>query len=866
MNRPKEELLKKKNNNLNQRQFAMKKIILFLVFLMEFYRVEATLRPDLQYFLPDIPYKEHIKTPGDFFGFEMGEWHVSHDGMIAYYRYLESQSSRIKIKEYARSYENRPLILVQISAEENISQLEEIREKHSRGIKNGQFTSDKIVLYQAYSVHGNEASASQAALLVAYYLAAGDSEEVEKLLSNMVILIDPCLNPDGYQRFSTWVNMHKNKNLSTDPNDREFSEYWPGGRTNHYWFDLNRDYLMAQHPESKGRLKVFHDWKPHVYTDFHEMSPNSTYFFMPGVPSRTFPLTLPTNQTLTDKISHYHVQALDQLGSLYYTREDFDDFYIGKGSTFPDINGCIGILFEQGSSRGHGQQTVNGLLSFAFAIRNQVATSLSSQKASYELRESLSAFQKEFYQSHRKKIGNSKGGYLLSLDQDPGKLQFLTQILDLHEIEYEFYPDNAKPYAQKMFLPFDQYQYYLLKGMFERQLTFTDSIFYDVSTWTVSDAFGYPLTVVDKFPIKDFPRPDPPIPVPNAKLSSPPYGYLLSWRDYHAPSALNQLLINNIQCRVAREPFQLENKDFPQGTIWIPSSLQSVDSQILYSLIDSLVEKYHVTFFPVYTGLTQKGPSLGSSRFYPLTNKTIAMVVGNGVSASSAGEIWHQLDQRYDIIITKIDAQFFSNKDLSSYNTILLPDGYYSSWSNREVESLQNWLQMEGNTLITLGNAALWTLKNQLSGPALKSKPSQKKTANPNARKYLDYFEERGTKSIGGIILSSIIDNTHPLFYGYESDTLMVFKRGSQFWEPHSGESVTPMVYSKNPLVSGYLPPDYKDTIGESAGVLIFTKGRGKVIHIADSPVFRAYWFQSNKILANALFFGSSIHSGTTAK
>jgi hypothetical protein len=845
----------------------MKKCICFLLLLLHGYAIQASNPAELTYFLPDIPYREDLLSPADYFGVEMGAWHLGYDQMLAYYKYLAEKSPRVQVKEYARSYENRPLVLLQISSEENIGRLEEIRENHLAGIKKGQFNSDKIILYQSYSVHGNEASACHAALLVAYYLAAGESEEVQNMRSQMVFLLDPCLNPDGYQRFSTWVNMHKNKNLSTDPNDREFSEYWPGGRTNHYWFDLNRDYLMVQHPESKGRVRVFHDWKPHVYTDFHEMYPNATYFFMPGVPSRTHPLTLASNQTLTEKIALYHAKALDSLGALYYTKEDFDDFYLGKGSTFPDVNGSIGILFEQASSRGHGQQTVHGLLTFAFTIRNQVATSLSSQKASYELRNSLLDFQKEFYKSRKEENQKNKGGYLLTLDQDRGKLEHLTQILDLHQIEYQLLSQHAQALPDRMYLPFDQYQYFLLRGMFDRQLSFTDSVFYDVSTWTLSEAFGYSLRLSQP---KEFANLEgstalPPF-TPTPADAKGCYGFLLPWEDYNAPAVLNQLLENNLLCRVAREPFQIHQRNHARGTIWIPTALQPMEYPQLMALMNSLSEQYKVSLIPVYSGLSEAGPSLGSAQFQPLTKKNIALVVGTGISASSAGEVWHQLDQRYDMVLTKLEAQTFAFKDLTSYNVLILPEGNYSAWGNKEAEALQNWLQTEGNTLLALGSASLWTAKNQLSGPTLKSLSTAQKSKTGQAQRYSDYFEERGSKALGGIIVSCLIDNSHPLFYGYPSSHVKAFRRGTQFWEPHANPLATPMVYDKNPLVSGYMHPDYQGVIDQSAGALVYTKGKGRVIHLADNPLFRAYWFHSNKILANALFFGSIIHPGTTAR
>jgi len=336
----------------------------------------ATQAQELDYYLPqDVKYNSKIPTPKSILGHEIGEFHVTHDKLVYYLEKLAEVSDRITIQRYAHTYEKRPLLLLTITSIENHSNLETIKKSHRElcDPQKSSFLNTKnmpSVVWQGYSVHGNEASGANAALVLAYYLAAAEGEQIDTMLKNTIILLDPVYNPDGLNRFATWVNMHKSKNLTTDPNSREFNEVWPGGRTNHYWFDLNRDWLLVQHPESQGRIKKFQEWKPNILTDHHEMGSNSTFFFQPGVPQRTNPITPAKNQELTAKIAEFHAKALDKIGSLYYSEESFDDFYYGKGSTYPDVNGGIGILFEQASTRGHAQETQNGILTFPFAIRN----------------------------------------------------------------------------------------------------------------------------------------------------------------------------------------------------------------------------------------------------------------------------------------------------------------------------------------------------------------------------------------------------------------------------------------------------------------------------------------------------------------
>ena len=345
----------------------------------------------LAYYLPDYSsYNTQIPTPESVIGHQVGEWHISHDKLVQYMHALAEASDRISIEERGTTYEGRPLILLTITSPENHQNIKSIQQNHIAATNGKVVGVDRpIVVYQGFSIHGNEASGSNASLLLAYHLAASNAKETLEQLDATVILLDPSLNPDGLQRFSYWANTNKNILLNPDPNDREYNEVWPGGRTNHYWFDMNRDWLPVQLPESRVRIKTFHNWMPNILTDHHEMGTNATFFFQPGIPSRTHPLTPVLNQKLTEQIGTYHASALDEIGSLYYSKESFDDFYYGKGSTFPDINGSIGILFEQSSSRGHIQESTNGILTFPFTIRNQLTAGRSTLKAAFQMREQL---------------------------------------------------------------------------------------------------------------------------------------------------------------------------------------------------------------------------------------------------------------------------------------------------------------------------------------------------------------------------------------------------------------------------------------------------------------------------------------------
>ena len=355
-------------------------------------------------------------------------------------RTLAAASDRIQIENRGKTYEDRPLFLLTITSEDNHKKLDQIKADHialtEPGGENLDTSTMPAVVYQGFSIHGNEPSGANAGLLVAYHLAASQSDQVEELLENTVILFDPSFNPDGLQRFSQWANTHKAQNITPDSNDREYNEAWPRGRTNHYWFDMNRDWLPVQLNESKARIASFIDWLPNVLTDHHEMGTNETFFFQPGIQSRVNPLTPKKNQELTMAIGKYHEKALNKIGSLYYTEEDYDDFYYGKGSTYPDVNGSIGILFEQASSRGHAQETANGLLTFPFTIRNQFTAALSTLEAAHALKKDLLDYQRNFYNSARTEGTKSRDKAIVFGNQKDASTSYrLAEVLLRHDIK-----------------------------------------------------------------------------------------------------------------------------------------------------------------------------------------------------------------------------------------------------------------------------------------------------------------------------------------------------------------------------------------------------------------------------------------------
>lgn len=834
----------------------MKKTLLFLLLITQ--GVIAQNHVDLSYYLPkDISYNPEIPTPESVLGHEVGEWHVTHDKLVSYMKVLSESSDRISYEERGQTYEGRPLILLTITDKHNHEKLEQIRLDHlglvDKSVSKEDMSGMPAVVYQGFSIHGNEPSGSNAALAVAYYLAAGEGPEIESLLKDLVILFDPSFNPDGLQRFAHWANSNRSTHINPDPNDREYHEEWPGGRTNHYYFDMNRDWLPVQLPESKARIASFHKWKPNVLTDHHEMGTNSSFFFQPGIPSRTHPLTPAMNQQLTREIGDFHAEALNGIGSLYYTEESFDDFYYGKGSTFPDINGGIGILFEQASSRGHAQESVNGVLTFPFTIRNQFTAALSTLAAAQTKREELLEYQNEFFSQAREEGSESKSKLLVfGSNKDKSKSAHLAQILERHQISiYKLKSElktGSETYAidDSYVVPMNQTNHRLIKAMFEKRTKFQDSLFYDVSAWTFPLAFDIDYTYLKS---KDLLGSEiEKVSLPEGKLiGKSSYAYLMQWHEYYSPKALNQILKSGLRAKVGMKPFSVEGNNYDYGTVLIPVANQDMSAEKIEEFLAQVAKESHITITAVQTGLTS-GIDLGSGNFRALKQPKVAMLVGGRVSSYDAGEIWHLLDTRYEIPVTKIDKNYFSRVDLSRYNTIILVSG--STLSTSDSQKLKTWVE-QGGTLIGYRYALnYFKSQNFLKFDWIKSKSDTKNVS------FEDRGDFRGAQVIGGAIFKAEQDRSHPLNFGYDNETISLFRNTTLFIKPSDKSAyINPLVYTKNPLQSGYISKENARVIGETLPLKIESFGRGRVIGFTDNTNFRGFWYGTNKLLMNSIFF-----------
>ncbi len=821
----------------------------------------------LSYFLPDGKYDAAVPTPEQFLGFQVGEWHVSPEQIVSYLKEVDRASDRVSMEVYGWSNERRPLVLLTITSAENHANLLKIKALHRSLSDPSQpappdFGAIPAVIYQGFSIHGNEASGSNAALLYAYWLAAAEGAEVESFLKNTVVLLDPCFNPDGLNRFSAWVNAGRSRNLVSDPAGREFNEPWPRGRTNHYGFDLNRDWLAATQPESVGRLKTFREWLPNILTDHHEMGSGSTFFFQPGVPSRVNALTPPENQELTRKIGNFHARALDAIGSLYFTEENFDDFYYGKGSTYPDARGSIGILFEQASARGHAQETDGGLLTFPFAIRNQVACAVSTLRAANELRPELNRYQRDFYEKSRLDAAADPVKVIVfGQKTDAARLSHFVEMLLRHGIEVfdlneklttdwlDFEPGRA------FAVPLAQPSYRLIHAIFDRQTAFADSVFYDISAWTMPLAFDLDmanLTKIGSFLGKKLEK----LPETAGHITgeSSSYAWLFGWGGHLAPGFLNRLLSENVQVRVGTRPFSLGGRDWPAGTLVVPVAAQTRGAAELFELLKKRAAEWGVEVVGATTGLTDSGADLGSSNFVVLKKPKVAVLCGDGTEPTSTGAAWYLLDTRWampPVMLELANSSFLRNE---KFNVAVMPDGSYGSLP---AERVREFL-MGGGTVVAWGGALKWLKTNGLAQLDFRQ---VKKQATKNQRPYDKLDVDNQALANPGCILSARLDRTHPLCFGFDKNTLPMFVGDTLFMETGQNPYATPISFAEKPLLAGYLHPTSERAASGAAGAVVCGVGKGKIVCLAGDPNFRAFWLGTERLFANAVFFGQIINN-----
>ncbi|WP_299221702.1 M14 metallopeptidase family protein [uncultured Aquimarina sp.] len=817
------------------------------------------------YFLKDkAPFASEIPTPEEFLGYPIGEQHTRHDQIVGYLTKLAELSERASIKSYGKTHENRKLVILTVSTPDNLNNLPKLKEQHLAFTKTSitptNYNDVPIFVQLGYNVHGNEPSSSEAAMLTAYTLVASNSSEIKTYLDNAVVFIDPTINPDGRERHTQWANQFKGNPLVSDPYDAEHNEGWPRGRTNHYWFDLNRDWLLGINPESRGKLTWYHEWYPNVVTDFHEMGTNSTYFFEPMKPIGSQDPIMPKEnyEDLNNLFAPYFSSALDNIGSFYFTKEAFDGTYPGYGSSYPDLQGALALLFEQASSRGHLQDTDYGTISFPFTIRNQYVSSIATIKAAVENKGTLRKYQQNFFKSAvTNAVNNNVAGYEFGDAYDQNRNKAFIDKLLLHKIK-------VYKKGDRYVVPVKQPQKRMVQTIFETYNKYRDSVFYDASAWSVANFYNLKYKGLKSINLGEEVISTEGI-VDISKVSKSDYAYIIDWDDYNAPAALYYMQSKGLLVASAFKPFSIitsnGNKSFNYGSVLIPVSKQKKNSDEVFTIVKEVQEKFNVPIFSTNTGFSTSGIDLGSGNFRKLDTPKALLLIGDGINSYEAGEVWHLLDTRVHMPITKLRMSMFNRAPLKEYNTLVMVSGRYQQLDSLQQKKIKEWVS-HGNTLVTIANASKWVIDKKIVKENL-IKKEKDTTKNKVVKRlpYVDAGENIGRERVGGVIFEVDLDITHPLGFGYRDNSLPVYKNNEVFIAPSKNPYATVAKYTENAHIDGYVSSDnYENYLKPSASLLVSAIGSGRVILFADNPNFRGSWYGTNRLFLNALFLGKHIY------
>ena len=723
-----------------------------------------------------------------------------------------------------------------------------------------------VITWLNYGVHGAEVSSTDSSMAVAYHLAAAQGPEIEETLKNSVIILIAVFNPDGNSRMSAWNHMNGGYVSVSDPEHRLHNTFWPGGRTNHYWFDLNRQWLIIQHPEPRGWVAKFHEWRPNITVDYHEMGSASTYYFHPGAPERTFPYIPERSMELLDLVADRPRSWLDSEQRLYFHEEGFDNYYIGKGSTYPHMHASMGMLFEQASSVGL-IDTPHGLLSFQDNIRTQYRTSLEMIRAGLEMKDELLQYQREFSRETAELAAEDDiRAYVFSSPGDNARAYHAIDILNRHQIQVNrlaedvVIDDMLYPAEDSYIVRTGQPQYRMVKALFEMITEFEDETFYDVSAWTLPLAFDFDFSPLSARELRgnllgelisaEFPA----VPAPTTAS----YAYLFDWSNYYAPRALYRLIDAGVLPKVATQPITIssngETVSLPAGAILVPLGWQGGDlsDNEIHALMGMIAEENGIEVYPVNSGRTpQTGMDLGSRNFASIPLPKVLLLVGEGVASYDAGEVWHHLDARMDIPVHMVDKRDLDGLDLHKYTHLVLVGGNHGDLESVK-DNIDDWV-LNGGTLVGIRQGARWAHDNILYQSASGSSSDH----NSEIERF-DYSEKNEIEAqdiIGGAIFAGDLDITHPIGFGIDNRNIASQRNTLIAFDPPENPWATLIEIPENALLSGFASSENQEALAGKAMAIAERRGRGSVILFADNPNFRAYFFGTNKLFTNSLFF-----------
>jgi len=692
-----------------------------------------------------------IPAPEAVIGHAVGEKAVRYPALVRYLRTLAESSPAVTLTPYAQSHEGRALYYLTITSPANHARLAAIKADNAkladprtlRDRSEAERIIDRLpaVAWMAYAIHGDELSSTDAAMQLAYQLAAGTDAATAQLRDELVMHIDPLMNPDGRERYLSQLAPLTGMVPNPDYQAMQHRGLWSAGRGNHYLFDLNRDWLMQVHPETRGRAAAILSWNPHLLVDSHEMGALSTYLFDPP----REPLNPYVSKTLMDwrrRFGTDQARAFDRHGWSYYTGEWHEEWYPGYSNAWGSLLGAVGLLYEQAQANAASVKQASGqVLTYRETVHHQLTSSLANL-------ETLRANRREVlrdYLADREWAVSDQGPlaevFLLPPPggRDRSTFNRFLELLRHHRIETAvaqaaleaedvvdiwgerverrtlppgtLVVHSAQPHRRLLHaaLGFDPHMTDAFLTDERKELeNHRSSRIYDVTAWNLPMAYGLEAywakraDIPSATPASVLPNPERPVFDDRAY-----YGFLIDGADVDVYRALVRLLDRDCKPRVASKPFKIGGQDYSPGTILLralenPSDLPKVLSDVLGNL--------GLDVRPTETALCQEGPDLGGGRFHLLQPPRVAIASQWPTASTSFGSTWYLLDARVGLRTSPVNIQRLRNLDLRKYNVLILPNvrgrGTLAGvLDERTVVEIKTWVEA-GGTLIAVGSAA----------------------------------------------------------------------------------------------------------------------------------------------------------------
>jgi hypothetical protein len=811
-----------------------------------------------------------VQSPEQFLGYKIGDRYTPHYRIVEYFRHVASASpTTVKMEQYGETYQGRPLLAAFISSASNISNLESIRANNialTQGNRTANAGTAPAFVWLSYNVHGNETSSSEAAMMTLYSLVDPANTRTKPWLQNTVVIIDPCLNPDGRDRYVNWFNSIVGVKPNPQLIAREHNEPWPGGRTNHYNFDLNRDWAWQTQIETRHRIQLYNKWMPHIHVDFHEQHLNNPYYFAPAAQPYHEVIT-PFQRSFQEIIGRNHARYFDQEGWLYFTKERFDLLYPSYGDTYPTYNGAIGMTYEQAGHSAAGSAVITetgDTLTLLDRATHHYTTSLSTiEVASQNASRLLTEFQKYFTDANTSGIGEYKSYVIKYNDKDAERIDALATLMrrngikfgtaraaNLRGINY----DNGRLEGfglttNDIVIPSVQPKSALVKVLFEPNTSVVDSNTYDITAWALPYAYGlkaFAVTQGISLATNDISKLD----VNNPPTD--PYGYVIRWNGVQSIKLVSQLLQKNVRLRFNEEPFTVGGQMFDRGSIIILKTSNQYLPNFWQSIRDMATEA-HVQLTPVSSGFVDRGTDFGSARVRYLKTPKVALLTGEGVSSNAAGEIWYYFDREIEYPVTLINLNDFNRVRWSDFDVVIMPNGNYRFLNDKATaDQFRNWIQ-SGGRVIALENAV-----SQLSRLewAIKSKKPQEDTSK-NPYEPLRKYENRERDFIPNMTPGSIykveMDVSHPLAFGFPN-YYYTLKQDDELYEFFKEGGWNVGVLKRDRQLAGFVGSKLTNRLQD--GLLFGTQeiGKGTIVYLTDDVLFRNFWENGKLMFSNAIF------------